>query len=384
MSPIRTSLIRNRALRHTILAWLCLSALSVTFTGALFAQIPPAAGTADQAWVAVRTQHQAATATKKTRLVGVVSANPSEAAALKNERVARAQQFRSAAQAAKEFYGRYPQHPQAAEARKLEALAEIEGILPKDKVHERAALATASAYRTNPVFPAADRFAVAHAMESRELQKKVLGRPWFTNPVLAEMMLDRLQREFGEQPFVWSAYLGLARNTYCDAGKDVAHRIVQSPYAPEPTRAAARQILERYALVRQPLDFQLVPQRGPSTTLAQVAGKTTIVCFWDGTRHPEGPPGLHDFKKNPAPNTRWVYVSLGEIGTLPPGKRATSAPPGTVCIEPLGWNSPLATRLRITELPCAFVFDEQKRLSGYGRIDEIPSLIAGIGRPALP
>jgi len=34
-------------------------------------------------------------------------------------------------------------------------------------------------------------------------------------------------------------------------------------------------------------------------------------------------------------------------------------------------------------LPYVFVLDEQKRLSGYGRVDEIPALIAGIGRKEL-
>jgi hypothetical protein len=40
--------------------------------------------------------------------------------------------------------------------------------------------------------------------------------------------------------------------------------------------------------------------------------------------------------------------------------------------------------LRVRQLPYAFVLDEAKQLSGYGRIHEIPALLAGIGRPALP
>ena len=358
--------------------------MALLLTSALVAQTPPAASPADQAWLALRAQHQAAANSRITRLKGVVPASPAEAAALKNERSARAQKFRATALAAKDFGSRFPQHTRSPEARKLEALAGLEGILPTDKAHERTALASASAYRTNPANPLADRFAVAHAMESRELRKKTLGRPWFTNPVLAETMLDRLRREFGEQPVVWASYLALARNTYCDAGRDVAYRVVQSPYAPEPTKVAARRILERYTLVRQPLDLPLTSSQGLPTTLSRLVGKTTVICFWDGTRHPEGPPGLHDYKKNPFPNTSWVYVSVGALGSMPAGKSRASAPPGTTCVETLGWRSPVVSQLRISELPYAFVLDEQKRLSGFGRIDEIPALLAGIGRPVLP
>ncbi len=350
----------------------------------LSAQTSPAQLSADQAWSAVTILGQSAADFKVTKIKGMVAASRAESIKGRNEREARALKFRAVAQNAREFHTRYPTHPKMAEARKLEALASLDGITPTDKIYERAALATATAFRANPAHPMADRIQVAHAMESVTIARKTLGRPWFANPVLAETMLDRLHAEFGEQPEIWGNFLALAQNTYCDAGNDVAHRIVQSPYAPEPTKAAARRILERHALVRRPLDLPLNPTRGRPTTLAQLAGKTTVVCVWDGTRYPEGPPGLHDFTKNPLPNTKWVYISLGQLGVLPKGKKPTAAPPGTTCVEALGSSGPLAAKLQISQLPYVFVLDDQQRLSGYGRIDEIPALLAGIGRPALP
>ncbi len=339
---------------------------------------------ADQAWAALDAQRSIAAGAKVTKIKGPVAASRDEAIKVKQERVARAQSFRATAQAAKEFHTHYPQHPKAAEARRVEALAAIEAITPHDKAYERTALAAAAAYRADPILPIADRIQVAHAMECVSLKRKLPGSPWFTNPVLAEQMIDRLHAEFGEQPAIWGQYLALAQNTYCDAGKDVAHRIVQSPYAPDFTKVAARRILERYALVRRPIDFALTPTTGRPTTLAQLAGKTTVVCLWDGSRYPEGPPGLQEHKKNPRPNTKWVYISLGQLGALPKGRRAALAPLGTTCVEVLGWNSPIAAMLRIDRLPCVYVLDDQTRLSGFGRIDELSSLLAGIGRPALP
>jgi hypothetical protein len=55
-----------------------------------------------------------------------------------------------------------------------------------------------------------------------------------------------------------------------------------------------------------------------------------------------------------------------------------------LCLEPAGWRSPVVSTLRINQLPYAFVLDERQRVSGYGRLSEIPALLAGIGRPILP
>ena len=361
----------------------CVCFASLAGASATFAQTAQQPTAGDQAWDAVKASSRAAAEAKVTK-VGIVAPNKEVAATAKAEREARAQKFRAAAQSAKDFHTQHPTHAKAAEARRVEVLSALEGITPTDKVQERAALATASAFRTNRANPISDRFQVAHAMESREIAKKLPGRPWFTNPVRAEMMLDRLRAEFGERPEVWGGYLALAENTYCDAGRDVAYRIVQSSHASEPTKAAARRILERYTLVRKPLDFPLAPTQGRSTTLAELAGKTTVVCLWDGAKHPEGPPGLHDYKKNSSPNTKWVYISVGALGTPQNGRKANAAPPGVTCVEPLGWRSPVTAKLQVTQLPCVFVLDEKKQLSGYGRIDEIPALMAGIGRPVLP
>lgn len=338
---------------------------------------------ADTAWSNVTALSRSAAAAKVTPPL-LVAPNATAAAASKLEREQRAQKFRATAQSAKAFHTQNPTHPKAREARKLEALAALEGITPTDKTYKTAALATASAFRTNPVNPASDRFEVAHAIERRAVGLKIPGRPWFSHPALGEMMLDRLRTEFGELPEVWGSYLALAENAACDDGRDVAIRITQSPAAPASTKASARRLLERYTLVRQPLDFSLTPTSGRGTTLGQLAGKVTVVCLWDGTRYPAGPPGLQEYKKNPAPNTNWVYLSIGALGPLPKGAKSAAAPSGTTCVEPLGWKSPLVAKLRLSQLPYAYVLDDRQRLSAYGRIDEIPALIKGIGRPVLP
>jgi hypothetical protein len=346
-----------------------------------FAQAPGSTAAArqaaaDAAWASLTTQTKNAGSLPKTL-------GPVTAAVQMSEREARAQKFRQLAQGAKDFAAQNPSHTKAAEARKLEALAGLEGILTEDAAHEQAAVATAAAFRTNKSNPAPARFEVAHAMDGREISKKILGRPWHAHAPMAERMLDRLRVEFGERPEVYGSYVALAEKADCDNGRDVALKIMQSP-APAFAKTAARRLLDRYALVRQPLDFPLTSAQGRATTLAREAGRTTVVVLYDGVRSPAGPAGLQDYKRNPRPNTQWIYVALGRPASLPKGATSFQAPAGLNCVEPLGAKSPLYEQLKLTSLPAVFVLDEAKKLSAYGRIDQLAWLLSGIGRPVLP
>ncbi len=331
---------------------------------------------ADAAWSAVTTLTKTAGNSAK-------SAGPVAPAVVKTENTQRAKKFRAVAQGAKDFAAQYPEHGKAGEARKVAVLADLEGTLSGDKTHERAAVAVAAAFRSDKSNPAPARFEVAHAMDRRDLSKKILWQPWYTHTPLAEQMLDKLQKEFGRTPEVYGGYLALAEHTNCDNARDIAIMLAQSP-APAGTKAAAKRLLDRYALIRKPLDFPLTTQQGKATTLANEAGKLTVVVFYEGARSPAGPPGLNDYKKNPTSNTTWIYVALGTPPPLAKGKKPSSAPPGTACIEALGLKSPLVAKLRLNQLPCAFVLDEQKRLSSYGRIDELPWMLKSTNRTLAP
>jgi hypothetical protein len=149
-------------------------------------------------------------------------------------------------------------------------------------------------------------------------------------------------------------------------------------------RAAARQVLERHALVRQPLALTLTPAGGRPTALERLAPERTVLCFYDAERQPLGPPGLHALAERPPSRVGWIYVAVGRPAPVPKGARVRPRPNGMLCLEPAGWRSPVVSTLRINQLPYAFVLDERQRVSGYGRVSEIPALLEGIGRPILP
>ena len=347
----------------------------------LFAQAPNSTAAARQ--LAADTAWTNVTALTKTAGNSARNAGPATADIVKNERESRALKYRQVAAGARDFAAQFPEHGKAGEARKVEALAGLKGIIVDDTAQETAAVATAAAFRVNKTNPAPARYEVALALDGRAISKKILGRPWHGHAPMAEAMLDKLRVEFGDRPEIYGGYLALAENADCDNGRDVALKIMQSP-APPWAKTAARRLLDRYALVRKPLDFPLTTTQGRVTTLAKEAGKLTVVVFYDGKTSPAGPAGLHDYPKNPAPNTRWVYVALGTPPPLAKGAKPLVMPPGTNCVEPLALKSPLHAQLKLTQLPAVFVLDEAKKLSAYGRIDQLPWLLSGTGRPVLP
>lgn len=136
-----------------------------------------------------------------------------------------------------------------------------------------------------------------------------------------------------------------------------------------------------------PLSDRRTRTTGAQIPNSALAGKRTVVVFWSGARAPAGPPGLYEFFKKPPADTNWVYVSLGAwspparpVNGAKPAVKATAAPPGTWCVEPLGLRSPLVAQLKISSLPFACVLDERKNLNAFGRVDEIPAMLAGMNR----
>jgi len=339
---------------------------------------------AERDWDAVARLRREAVRPARPRPVEPVPVDRAEAERRRREQEEGARRFREVARTARDFAARHGAHPRAVEAAKLAILADLEGSLPRDPRHAADARSAAEAFRRNPRHPAAARAEVALALERREVSRRTLGRPWQAQPVLAEAMLDRLRGEFGDRPELWQAGLTLAEGAACDAGREAAQRVYQAPGAAPGLRAAARQVLERHALVRQPLALTLTPAGGLPTALERLAPERTVLCFYDAERQPLGPPGLHALAERPPPRVRWIYVALGRPRPVVKGERPRPRPDGVLCLEPAGWRSPVVSALRINQLPYAFVLDERQRVSGYGRVSEIPALLAGIGRPILP
>ena len=266
---------------------------------------------AEREWDHVARLRREAGRPARPRPVDPVPADRAEADRRRREQEEGARRFREVARQARDFAARHGSHARAVDAAKVAILADLEGILPRDARHAADARSAAESFRRNPRHPAAARAEVALALEQREISRRTLGRPWHAQPVLAEGMLDRLRGEFGDRPELWQAGLTLAEGAACDAGREAAQRVYQAPGAAPGLRAAARQVLERHALVRQPLALTLTPAGGRPTTLERLAPGRTVLCFYDAERQPLGPPGLHALAERPPSRVGWIYVAVG-------------------------------------------------------------------------
>lgn len=292
----------------------------------------------------------------------------------KAEKQVRLDAFRQAAQSAKDFRTQHPNDPNAPAAKKLEALAGIEGIGDDDKGQEIAALQTAADYRNDKTNFISDRFEVAHAVERLKVSQKLGGANWLSSPIEAETMVDRLREEFGEFPGVHGSYLTVAEAGTCDSAGDLARKLMSLPVEPE-VRASAERIYRRATLIGTKVDLQLTLAGGKATRLSQLDGDHTVLYVWSPDRDPKGPSGLQPIKKRVPGDTRWIYLALGNYSpdAVDPKRRGT--PVGTYCIEPSGWKSPIVETLQVTQLPYVYIFDAHGVLTGFGSVEEIPALL---------
>lgn len=340
---------------------ICFSACGILLPA--FAQTSPSG---DTAWSNVVELGKAAAAPNSTLA-------PRTTETIRTEQKARAEKFREVAKGAKDFRSQYPQHANAAQARKLEALAVLEGMTSDDPAYFSEALRIATDYRNDKRNAASDRFEVASAIERGELSRKLAGRPWFANAIQAEMLADKLRREFGELPEVYGFYLAAAEHGSCFNSGDVAIKILQAT-PPAGIRASAQRVYDRWKLIGKPLDLALTRNDGVQTSLGALAGKRTVVVIYAGDRDPAGPSGLQAFRNAPPTGVNWVYVAVGAIARQ--STISTPVPGGTHCVEPLGLKGEVAKRLNVSKLPAAYVIDGKKTLFGFGRIDDLRWLLA--------
>jgi hypothetical protein len=328
--------------------------------------------TADTAWANLATSKSNANAAAK-------ASGPVSATAAAAERLARAQKYRAVAEGAKDFTAQYPEHAKAPEARKLEATAGIAGIADDDPAQERSALATAAAYRTDKKNPAHDRFDVAVAVEHHQLGRRLGGKPPSSNPTEYEKVADGLHKEFGELPEVYGFYAGVARSVDHNSANRIASKMLEmSP--PPGARAQAQAITSRYGLLGRPLDLALTDLAGKKIEIGKNAKETVLyVSTTDGGAGSAGfysGIGAKALANQIPKQTDWVYLYLGATPAQISTAKAKAPFAGAFCVDPKGLSGAAARRLKIRSSPCVVVFDKKGRLSGFGRPDELPTLLA--------
>lgn len=292
----------------------------------------------------------------------------------------RAARLQQAARQAQEFHTRHASNPHAPAARKIEVAALIERArLDADPVSLAQALDRAASFRADPSLLREHRFEVALAAERLRHQHAKGAQ----SVAAEEQLADALRREFGPIPEIHGLYAGLAAAAPMATANRLATQLLEMRPAPA-VRAAAEAITTRYGLVGRPFTLRLTRLDATAFELPakSPAPGPTVLYVWSPGHAPL--PGafaaLNRHRGRLPANLQWIYVGVG----VPPAeaRAAVARAPfaGVHCRDDAGPRSALAQKLRLTRSPMVFVLNRQGVLTGFGRVDELPALLAAAGR----
>ena len=302
------------------------------------------------------------------------------AAARAAARQLRAARLQQAARQAQEFQARHASNPKAPAARKLEVTALIESArLDADSASVTKALDRAAAFRADASLLREHRFEIALAAE-RLRQQHAKGVPALGTE---EKLADALLREFGPIPEIHGLYAGLAASAPMTTANRLATKLLEMRPAPA-VRVAAEAITTRYGLVGRPFALRLTRLDATSFELpakTNAPGPTVLYVWSPGhIPHVGAFAALTRHRGRLPANLQWIYVGLG-VTAAEARTAAVRAPfAGTHCREETGPRSAIAQKLQLTTSPTVFVLNRQGVLTGFGRVDELPALLAAAGR----
>lgn len=359
---------------------LAIGLLATLPTGGVFAQVLGHAKTADEDWnglFALTTPKAPATtttpgATVTTPGTTVTTKTLTQVAA---DRTQQAQQARTIAAAASSFQLAHAGDPRTAEAKKIEVIAGLQGVLDNDKGQETAAIAKAQSYRTDKTNAPADRFDAALAVERLNLSRKLGSSQRYVNsPADLENLAEQLHAEFGDLPAADNFYIGVARTADMTTAARMATKLGQWP-APPDAKAEAQLILSRQALLRTTLHLILTSADGATIDLAQQAGKLTVILAAP-TATASSLGAFADARKVlPKGAQVLYYVPQATAAALTAGK-ASLPVPGTLCSDPYGSADSLAQQLKLRHFPYTLVLNQSGKLAAFGPASDLASQVA--------
>jgi len=287
----------------------------------------------------------------------------------------KAQQSRQIASAAKTFYLAYPTDSRAGEAKKIEALAALNGVLDDDKAHEQAALAAGQGFRSDSAKLSADRFEVALAVERLHVSRRLGAKRFVNNSSELEVLAQKLHDEFGALPAADNFYIGVARYADMATSARMATAALKWPIISAEAKAEAQSILSRHALVGTVPSGTLTTADGAVVDLSKQAGRVTLIVAVP-PRSPKALLMMAKIKKTLPPNTQVIYytptASAAELATLKSGAVVA----GLFCVDPTGAPDSLAGYLKIRQLPYVFALNVAGKLAAFGPMDELSNVVA--------
>jgi hypothetical protein len=195
------------------------------------------------------------------------------------ERRQQAAAYVTAADQAKAFLDKNPNHAGGADAKKIEAESMLRAVQVGGVEHETKALRLARDYRADKTNPSRDRFRIAAMVRQVGVQKENHGES--REDVLAayEKAAMDLYGEFPDEPAVYEMFLGVARNAEPVKARAVANRLLVMP-APGIVKDEAKAILARLDLPGKVLATEWTDEGGAFRSVRNYKGKIVVFFAW--------------------------------------------------------------------------------------------------------
>lgn len=286
---------------------------------------------------------------------------------------------RSTTEAARAFYTRYPTDARAAEARKMEAIAGLRGVVAGDQAQELAAVAVATAYRVDRGAPAKDRLDVAVAMENQGLALKVRSGLISNRGEEQTKIIRSLRAEFGPLAELDSYAVATARRSDPKTAHALASEVVSSTAVVARDMREAKAIKDRCRLLGQTINLSVPLANGGEINLQEERGHVTIVVVWS-PRRPEALDPLSVFGKAFPRGTQVVALALG--GTANDAKRIGRTLPVLTKSAYASFGpatKSVGSALKVHISPYVYVLNHSGVLTDFGTIDDLPDVLTRAG-----
>ncbi|HEX4646373.1 MAG TPA: TlpA disulfide reductase family protein [Verrucomicrobiae bacterium] len=286
-----------------------------------------------------------------------------------------------AADKARDFYTRFPDHTNAAGARKREFMLLQKAIVDFGVTNQAGRLVAArTVLAKDPGLSEEERFVLrSQAVQMAAANKKDQGRE--AEFAELEKGARELQKEFPNQPDVYMMLLQVAFNSGPEKLRGLAKEIMDSP-APDSIKLQAKSLSDQLSAVGKPVDIKFTAVDGREVDVTKMPGKVVLIDFWATWCAPcvaELPNVKAAYDKLHARGFEIVGISFDQekdaLASFVSDKKMTWAQ----YFDGKGWQNKFGQQFGIGVIPTMWLVDKKGNLrdvaAGSGLEDKVAKLL---------